>query len=270
MQNTISLASEENAVMLENDQSNIFAGLTLALLVTVSARSETPLKLHYVDRPPYAMTQANGEPSGLVATPVTDALRKAKIPFIWVKTPINRQFAMIKENNGLHCALGMEQTPSRSEFAKFTEPVYISQPLVAILHPKITDKKGVTIQELLTKYSILVKENYTLGDDITAMVLKSPLKKLTSQESVQMVQMIAMGRGDFMMISNDEVEYYINQGILNPKSIRLMELPDAKKRFTRRLMCSLSVDDRAIQKVNRIIKTLKVKPAKMTKLHTLN
>jgi uncharacterized protein (TIGR02285 family) len=238
-------------------------------LSTFLAHAETPIMLHYVDRPPYAVTQADGKPTGLVASPAEYVFKKAKVPFVWSKTPINRQFAMIKENKGLHCALGMEQTASRSEFAKFTEPVYISQPLVAIMNPRVTEKRGVSFATMLSKYSILVKENYTLGDEITAMVLKSPNAKLTTQESSQMVQMIALGRHDFMMISNDEVEYYIKQGILNPKGIRLMELPGAKKRFTRRMMCSKLVDDKVIQKLNRAIRTLNVKPAKMSKLDTL-
>lgn len=233
------------------------------------AQSETPLTIHYVERAPYAVVQANGEPAGVVATPAAEVLRKAQIPFVWAKTPVNRQFAIIKENTGRDCTLGMEQTPSRNHFAKFTEPVYISQPLVAILHPSVQEKKGVTIRKLLQKYSILVKENYTLGDDLTALVMKSPKKQLTSSESIQMVQMIALDRADFMMISNDEVEYYINQGILAPKEIRLMELPDAKKRFTRRLMCSLKVDDATIQKINREIRKLHVRPAPMKTLATL-
>ncbi len=243
--------------------------ILIASLFTLTAQAEKPIVLHYVDRPPYALTQPNGEPTGLVATPAAQVLKKAKIPFVWSKTPINRQFAMIKENKGPHCALGMEQTASRSEFAKFTDPVYISQPLVAIIHPRVTEKRGVSFATMLSKYTILVKENYTLGDEITAMVLKSPNKKLTTQESSQMVQMIALGRDDFMMISNDEVEYYIQQGVLNPKGIRLMELPGAKKRFTRRMMCSKSVDDKVIQKLNRAISSLNVKPAKMSKLDTL-
>jgi hypothetical protein len=263
--------NEQEASMDEVlDKAKVFV-IICALFVArfAFAQPEAPLTIHYVERPPYAIIQPNGEPTGFVATPTAGVLRKAQIPFVWAKTPVNRQFAIIKENTGRDCTLGMEQTPSRSHFAKFTEPLYISQPLVAILHPSVREKKGVTIRQLLQKYSILVKENYTLGDDLTALVMKSPKKQLTSSESMQMVQMIALDRADFMMISNDEVEYYINQGILNPKGIRLMELPDAKKRFTRRLMCSLKVDDATIQKINREIRTLHVKPAPMKTLATL-
>lgn len=235
----------------------------------VSSQAAESLTLHYVNRPPYAIAQPNGDPTGVVANPAAEVLKKAKIPFVWAQTPINRQFELVKANQGLHCALGMEQTPSRNEFAKFTEPVYISQPLVAIMNPKIKDKKGVTLVELLSKYSILVKENYTLGDEITALVMKSPKKQLTSTESSQMVQMIAQGHADFMMISNDEVEYYIQQGVLKPKEIRLMELPDAQKRFTRRMMCSKSVTDGMISELNKAIKALNVKAPKIKNLNTL-
>jgi hypothetical protein len=107
-----------------------------------------------------------------------------------------------------------------------------------------------------------------MGDNLTALVMASPKHIMTSVQSVQMVQMVAIGRGDFMMISNDEVEYYLDKGILNPKSIRIMKLADVDIRFTRRLMCSKSVDDKVIEKLNAVIKTMKVKPAPYKKLNT--
>jgi polar amino acid transport system substrate-binding protein len=242
--------------------------IVLASLVHAAQVDPQKITLHYVDRPPYAISQPDSDPTGVVAEPAALVFKKAKIPFGWAKTPTNRQFKIIKEDKGLDCALGMEQTPSRLEFSKFTEPLYISQPFVAIMRPEIKEKKGITLKEMLAKYSILVKKNYTMGDNLTALVMASPKHIMTSVQSVQMVQMVAIGRGDFMMISNDEVEYYLDKGILNPKSIRIMKLADVDIRFTRRLMCSKSVDDKVIEKLNAVIKTMKVKPAPYKKLNT--
>jgi hypothetical protein len=48
-----------------------------------------------------------------------------------------------------------------------------------------------------------------------------------------------------------------------------MELPDAQKRFTRRMMCSKSVDDGVISELNKAIKALNVKAPKIKSLNAL-
>lgn len=241
------------------------------LTFTIGAKVVGPITLHYVDRPPYAIsTTVTGEPKGLVADPVAFVFKKAKIPYVWSKTPINRQFMIIKSDMKNQCAIGMEKTESRPEFATFTEPVYISQSLVAIMRPAIDEKMNITIEEMLAKHSILIKENYTLGDELTALVMKSPTKQVTSSESIQMVQMVVQARADFMMISNDEVEYYIENGILKAESIRLRKISNVDKNFTRRIMCNKSIDPKIIEKLNAVIKTLNVKPTPMKKLSTLH
>lgn len=243
--------------------------LTIIVLNLNIAHAEDQIWIHFVDRPPYAISGEDGTPEGVVATPARKILKKIKAKYGWLKTPVNRQFAIIKENKGFDCALGLEQTPSRSEFSKFTDPVYIGQPLVALINNTIKEKKGVTFEELLQQYAIIVKENYTMGDDITAKVMKSPKKILTSIESPQMVQMVERGRADFMMISNEEIEYYVRNQILDPDKVHVLELPDVKKRFTRRLMCSKSVSDNFIKKINAAIGTLNVVPAKFKKLRNM-
>lgn len=235
---------------------SIFIALTSKLAVA------TPITLHYVDRGPYAVTDASGEPTGLVATPSADVFRKAKVPFVWRRTPLNRQFVVIKENKGQDCAIGLTPTKSREGFSKFTAPVYIGQPFIAILNPRVPLKPRMTMDELLKKYTILVKENMTMGDALTAKVLASPHSVLTSVDSTQMVKMIARGRADFMMISNEEVLYHLKEGTIVRGELHFRELDDVKLRFARSFMCSKSVDDKTIQKLNAVIAKMHVRPAK--------
>jgi hypothetical protein len=126
---------------------------------------------------------------------------------------------------------------------------------------QVKEKSGVSLHHLLSKYTIIAKENYTQGDVVTTLIANSPNKYLTSAPSRQMVQMIAQGRADFMLISNDEVEYYVQHGVVNPKDIRVLSLSDVHIRFARRIMCSKRVNDRIIEKLNRVIATMNVKPA---------
>jgi len=235
----------------------LFVLFTLPFWPALVFASKTPtISLHYMDRPPYAVTGSNGQPTGVVASPAEKVFKIAKVPFVWMRTPVNRQFATIKENKGFDCALGFEKTTERAEFGKFTETIYTGQPLVALINPRIKVKNGVTLTEMLSKYNILVKENLTQGDELTRIISQSPNRILTSVESVQMVQMIAHGHADFMMISNEEVDYFLKHGILDSKDIRVLALPDVKRRFNRRIMCSKSVDDKIITKLDKAIAKL--------------
>jgi uncharacterized protein (TIGR02285 family) len=237
----------------------LIAGILTASGAMAAEKLER-IQLHYADRPPYATSATGGEPKGVVASVAARVFRKAKIPFAWEKTPVNRQFAILKENKGLNCAIGFEKTDERERFGKFTEPLYISQPFIAITSLKVKEKSGVTLKHMLANYTILVKENYTQGASITSLIANSPNKYLTSVESSQMVEMIARARADFMLLSNDELEYYVQHGVIDPHDIHVLMLSDVNLRFQRRIMCSKSVSDQVIEKLNRVIGTLHVQP----------
>lgn len=230
------------------------------LLLVAQAHALEPIRLHFVDRPPYAISHPTGDPTGIVATPASRVFKLAHIPVIWTKSRVNHIFSIIKENRGADCALGFEKTPSRSAFANFTNALYIGEPVVALTSLNVTEKNGVTLAQLLSKYRILYKEYYTLGDEITNQISHNPRSYSTTVDSVQMVQMVSQSAVDFMMISNEEITYFVKHGVLNPSNIRVLELPDVKIRFHRRLMCSKSVSDSVIRKLNAAISTLDIQP----------
>jgi uncharacterized protein (TIGR02285 family) len=231
-----------------------------------SSQELGPIHLHYSDRPPYAISgnspmKEGSAPSGVVADPSAQAFQMAKIPFVWEKTPVNRQFAIIKENRGRDCAIGFERIPNREAFANFTDPLYIGQPVVAITSLQIKEKDGVSLETMLSKYSIIVKENFTQGAALTEQISKSSKKYVTSVDSQQMVQMVALGRADFMLISNDELEYYVEHKVIDAGSVRLLRLADVNLRFKRRIMCNKALGMSLIKKLNRSIEKLHVQPA---------
>ncbi len=225
----------------------------LALSSFSAHGASEPIRLHYIDRPPYAVSQSNEEPTGVVASRASRAFNLAKIPFAWVKTPVNRQFALIKQNAGQDCVLGVEKLASRTDFAKFTDPLYVSQPVVALTNLKITEKEGVTLRQLLKKYRIFHRETSSLSDEIVTLINQSPNAYVTTIDTFQTAQLISHGDGDFMLISKDLAEYYIKHRLLNPNSVRILSLPDLKARFNRRIMCCKKVDDSVIERLNQAI-----------------
>lgn len=238
-----------------------FICLILVLLASIqllAKENSEPIYLHYPDRAPYAMTTKDGKATGLFSTPAGNAFKKAHLPFVWVKTPINRQFLLLKENTAegdeRHCAVGFYKTAEREQYAKFTKPYYKSQGLVAIANKSIKKEKFKTFEEFMKNHTILLKENYSYGPEVDGFLQKlKPNKVTTSGEAEQMIQMITQGHGDFMVISREEINYYFNKGSAKKSKLHVMTFPDLPKGLFRYMMCSQSVSNKTLAKLNRSI-----------------
>ena len=69
----------------------------LALLWGDACRAGDAVTLYYNERPPYLVSAPDGSVGGLTASVAERAFRAAGIDVKWLKTPINRQLALLKE-----------------------------------------------------------------------------------------------------------------------------------------------------------------------------
>ncbi|MFZ3230267.1 MAG: transporter substrate-binding domain-containing protein [Pseudobdellovibrio sp.] len=239
-----------------------FFTFSFFLLMTLSSAKvfakEKILTLHYAERPPYAVTDLNGQAYGLFSTPIVKALKKAKIPFLWVKTPINRQFLLLKENKNAGddpvCAVGYYKTSEREKFTKFSKPYYLSKGLVVVTGIKIKKKKDQTFENFMKNHTIILKENYSYGPEVDALLLKlNPNKVTTPGEAEQMIEMVTLGHGDYIVMSREEIDYYIKKGSAKKTLLSVLTFSDLPKGLFRYLMCSKSVSDQAMDQINKNI-----------------
>lgn len=219
---------------------------------------QTPIFLHYAERPPYAITVSEGHVTGLFSTPMEKAFKKAKIPFVWVKTPINRQFLLMKENttpgSERHCAVGYYKTPEREKTTKFTRAYYQTQGLVVIAGLKIKKNNIKTFKKFMKTYSIVIKENYSYGPQVDEFLKKiKPNTITTSGEAPQMIDMVTQGHGDYMVVSREEINYYFKKGYAKKDKLHVYTFPDLTKSLYRYVMCSKSVSDKTLAKINAAI-----------------
>lgn len=112
-----------------------FRSLIAMLILFISSmpvNAESPIQLYYYDRVPYATTDAQGEVSGLCATPAANAFKQAGIPFQWKKMPFKRQLVTIKHIKKMACGIGWFKNPERESFARFTDSIYQDKTAVTI------------------------------------------------------------------------------------------------------------------------------------------
>lgn len=220
------------------------------------SRAQEHITLLYNDRPPYLISNADGSVSGLTGNPASNAFRAAGIAFVWEKIPTNRQLSMIKESAGLVCGVGWFKNPERLTFAKFTKAIYRDKPTIVIANLAFFAKDGMKLADILamSQTHMLVKDKYSYGPYVDDLLLRlKPAVLSTTSENIAMIKMIKANRADFMLASEEEADYFVDQAgykLIDFKLLKFQDMPVGEKRY---VMCSKSVPDETIEKLNKAI-----------------
>jgi polar amino acid transport system substrate-binding protein len=238
----------------------VFAGLLLLSTMTgipTSALASDVIKLLYEIRQPLSYRDGEGNLTGLLIIPVTQALTKAGIEFIWVETPFKRQINLVEKNEEALCAAGMFKNKDRQKFAKFSTAVLrdTSRPSVMLAHRDFKPNKSMSLLEALSIPGIkmLKKDSASYGTAIDEAIEQSRVSIVsTTAEALNMAKMIAAHRADFIFVPEDEALTMIKTIAEGHKLhiFKPLNMPQGPERF---LMCSGAVPDDLIQKFNRAI-----------------
>jgi polar amino acid transport system substrate-binding protein len=224
----------------------------------ITATSQT-LTLHYQDRPPYSSLAANGEVTGLVATPAGQALRQAAVAFDWALTPSQRQLALIQQGSGLHCGVGWFRTESRAALGKFSVPLYRDEPFAALARPGVLPQVRTPVAAAMraASASLLVKEGYSYGPQFDALIVSATAAPIRSSAEIpQLVRMVAGGRAGWMIVTPEEA-----QGLLagvGPEAAdrQLIRFSDAQPGQTRHLYCNRAMPDAWLASIDQALSAL--------------
>jgi polar amino acid transport system substrate-binding protein len=223
----------------------------------VSPATAEPIELAVTSRPPYYIFEGGGTVSGIVATPVAQVFEAAKIDHRWVNIASNRQLKEVKENLKPICAVGWFKNPEREKFSKYTDYIYQNKPLIAMVR---SDNNAVaahrTLRALMKDTTLRMgkKLGYSYGPTVDGLVDElSPSSITTSQDNAGMTRMLIGRRFDYFISSPEEGEYLIEAlgiGGVDVVLIKFEDLPPGNKRY---VLCSKSVSDKTIEKLNAAI-----------------
>lgn len=228
--------------------------LACLLLALAPARADERITLHFNERPPYMVPGADGSASGLTATPARQAFAAAGIAVRWAQTPTTRQLAVIRDNEGLDCAIGWFRKPDREAFAKFSKPIYRDRPTVVLAHAAFAAERQLA--DLLRRpgVTVLVKDNFSYGPMIDALLAEKRASVLrTSAENQQMVRMVAERRVDMMFAAEEEAQHLLSLAGNAAQGLRVLHFDDVPSGERRHLMCSKRVPDALLDRLNAAI-----------------
>jgi uncharacterized protein (TIGR02285 family) len=238
---------------------NVLISVSILFIFSMPVNAENPIQLYYYDRAPYAVTDTQGDVSGLTATPAANAFNQAGIPFQWKKMPFKRQLVTIKHNKKMACGIGWFKNPERESFARFTDSIYQDQPAVTI------SKKGNNALEQHTdlkslfkdkQIKLLVKDGFSYGAHIDELInnYNPEIVSIVTSTNVQMLQMILSGRADYFFISEEEAEHIILTAGFEMSQFQLQHFADMPAGNRRYIACSQRVSSEVVDLLNRVLK----------------
>lgn len=219
---------------------------------------EEAVVVYYHERRPYYVTTRR-QVHGLIADRVNWVFKEAGIPYEWHKTPAKRELEMIRGNEQRACAVGWFKTPEREAFARFTLPIYLGTPTMAIARSDNGQvHSGRPLAEILTnrRLRLLRKDGYSYGTFIDDQLKRyTPREVVTTADNLGMIKMIHAHRADFLFIAREEAEDLILCSDLPIDDFRIIHFNDMPPGNKRYLICSRQVDEMTLLRLNRAIKS---------------
>jgi polar amino acid transport system substrate-binding protein len=232
------------------------ACLLAALAWLPAAHGQTVVNLHYQDRPPYSVVAPDGSVRGSLAEPAARAFTRAGIAFAWVRTPGQRQLALIQSGDGPDCGIGWFRNAEREALGRFTRAIYQDQPFMGLARRDAPAFGNRPVAVLLgdAAQPLLVKDGYSYGPALDALIALNPSHvRRTAADSTQMVRMIDAARAGWMIVAPEEAGALLAVLPGATERLRLMPLPDVPAGPTRHVYCNRSLPDAMIERLDRAI-----------------
>jgi polar amino acid transport system substrate-binding protein len=233
------------------------AAAFVLLAWTGEAWADDELIVYYHQRPPYSARQADGSVKGITADIVTQAMSVAGIPYRWEESPSARQMEVIKRDEAPSCGLGWFKRPDRETFAKFSAAIYHDLPTIVVARAKDRRFAGMPSIETLfadKSLTLLTKTGYSYGAEIDAKIAEQkPKARADASDNDIMLGMVSRKRVDYMIMAEEEAKDLLSQSAFADAGLAIYHLANPPPGEYRYLMCSKSVPDAVIARINQAI-----------------
>ncbi|HEX7645667.1 MAG TPA: hypothetical protein VF472_25970 [Burkholderiaceae bacterium] len=212
-----------------------------------------PIVLFYVQRPPFMGSDVDGKVAGVLIPPVTGAFAKAGIPAVWREASTMRQLTIIRTDAMRACSTGRYKTPDREAYAKFSVSYYQDMPWVGVANLRLKTEYRMRAADLMAdpNVSVLLKDDVRFGPYADDLIAHMKAKRIgTTSDFGRIIRLVQVGRADFSLISGEEESYYRKQAGFTGKDFKIIHFTDMPAGEKRYLMCSKSVSDAEMERIN--------------------
>ena len=230
------------------------------LVLAGAALAAQDLQVYYFPRPPLYTKNADGSVGGFMSEIAKLVLAEAKVPYKWVEMPSARVEPSLK-NKDFATGLGWFKNPSREEWANFSEPLYQELPLVAVVVKAKAAALGsdATIDKLLgSGLTLGTIQGFSYGAFADQAIARlKPKTEAIVGEQTTLVQMVAKGRADLLLLGLEEAGYLLENDKSSAGALQIVKISDAPAGNSRYFMFSKAVDKSILDRVNAALAKIK-------------
>jgi polar amino acid transport system substrate-binding protein len=239
-----------------------FVGLLLPM-GTALAEPTAPIRLLYFERKPFNYSDESGKVIGLTAEPAAKVFTAAGIPFKWEVRSANAILDALKRDTAPVCTPGWYHSEQRASFAQYTVPIYRDKVVVGLASKAFQYKGGTTAKDLLARPDVrlMVKQHFVNGTYLDEIIAQMPAKQIVTEagEVSEIVRLIYLNRSDLFIMTQEEVEVYVNKAELKMTDFNVLNFPDIPAVEMRYILCSKQVSPATIEALNAaIVKTVRI------------
>jgi polar amino acid transport system substrate-binding protein len=235
----------------------VFAAALAFVAIASEASAEDDLIIYFHQRPPYSAKQADGSVKGITADIVTQAMSVAGIPYRWEELPSARQMEVLKRDEGKACGLGWFKRPEREVFAKFSAAIYHDLPTIVVARAKDQRFAGTPSIDALfadKTLTLITKTGYSYGGELDQKIAaQQPTARADASDNRIMLGMVGRERVDYMIMAEEEAKDLLSQSDFADAGLAIYHLANPPAGEHRYLMCSKSVPDDLIARINQAI-----------------
>jgi len=231
--------------------------MAVMLLLAGTARAET-IEVAYPEEP--TIDQGPGRFAFdylRAAEMVTD---DSGLSVRWVSLPNPRSMRRLTQNDENFCIGGAGITPDRRAVGKFSEPFIIDRMIgvLALKSHRADLDKAQSLAELIAtgRGEFLTYNAFNYGDQVSGQVDKLRRQGRLSDvahTTAQMLDMLKAGRVDYALVSQSYVTGYLAAHPERADFI-LLSYPDMRRDFRLAFLCSKSVPDEVLAKLDEAIR----------------
>ncbi len=223
--------------------------------VTIDAEAMT---ISYFERPPYYYTAKNGQPEGFLLNKVVGIMEQAGIEARFLSLTPNQILYVVRHAVSPHCSIGWFKNSQREEFAKFSRPIYQDKPIELLIRKSGLARIGKehTLAAIFNNNSLIFARNihYSYGEYIDGLLgEKEPNSSLTVKGQAGLMQAVAADDKKYILVPPEEAMSLIKRAGYQQEDFALVPLTDIPVGNKRYLMCSQSVSDELLERIDQAI-----------------
>lgn len=226
---------------------------------TESAASGTAtVRVLFHDKPPFSWLDQD-KPRGLFYERTRKVFDIAGIRTRYEMLPPMRIFAEIEADLAPVCTFGWYEVPALAAIGRFSRPIHKDRPVVALARGQVAQRlrEAGTLERVVadTRLTLAAVDGVSHGPELDALLARFGARVDRALVSTpQIVQKVAAGRVDFMLIDPDELAYLRTidrDGQL--ATLHVVGFADAPAGARRHIVCSRRVSAAQMERIDAVI-----------------